>query len=62
MFKFFAGVLTGLSFILENKPMGLIEAVDMDTNYVLEKSKPMLGKFLFMELPVQNFQFKFNLI
>ena len=42
--------------------MGLIEAVDMDTNYVLEKSKPMLGKFLFMELPVQNFQFQFNLI
>ena len=57
-----AGVLSGLSFILENKPMGLIEAVDMDTNYVLEKSKPMLGKFLFMELPVQNFQFQFNLI
>lgn len=51
-----AGVLSGLSFILEHEPMGWVEATDLDTNYILEKSKPMLGKFLFMEIPTEQFK------
>jgi homospermidine synthase len=57
-----AGVLSGLSFILENKNVGLLEPCDLDTEYILEKSKPLLGKFMFLEIPVQKFSGKFNLI
>ena len=53
-----AGVLSGLSAILElgNKYKGLVEATDLDTRYILEKSVPLLGKFLFMEIPVSEFK------
>jgi len=52
-----AGVLSGLSFILEPeyKNMGLIEPLDMDTEYILKKSVPLLGKFMFLEIPVDKF-------
>ena len=56
-----AGVLSGLSFILENenKSMGLIEPTDMDTMYVLKKSVPLLGKFFFTEIPIDKFSGSF---
>lgn len=56
-----AGVLAGLSCILENKNMGWIEPSDLDTEYMLEKSVPLLGKFMFLEIPVKEFSGKFDL-
>ena len=56
-----AGVLAGLSCILENKNMGWIEPSDLDTKYMLEKSVPLLGKFMFLEIPVKEFLGKFDL-
>lgn len=52
-----AGVLSGLSYILEpeNKNKGLLSACDLDTTYILEKSKPYLGKFFFTEIPADQF-------
>ena len=53
-----AGVLSGLSAILEprNKYKGWVEPTDLDTRYILEKSVPLLGKFLFMEIPTSEFK------
>lgn len=53
-----AGILSGLSAILEpgNTYKGWIEPTDLDTRYILEKSVPLLGKFLFMEIPVSEFK------
>jgi len=52
-----AGVLAGLSYILEdkNKNMGWVESTDLDTMYMLEKSIPLLGKFMFLEIPIDKF-------
>ena len=52
-----AGVLSGLSYILEpeNKNMGWVESTDLDTLYMIDKSSPLLGKFLFLEIPVNEF-------
>ena len=46
-----AGVLSGLSFILEpeRKP-GYYEPCDLDTLYILNKSTPLLGLFYFTEI------------
>jgi homospermidine synthase len=57
-----AGVLTGLSHILEtkNKGHGLIEPSDLDTKYVFEKSSPLLGKLFFTEIPKEKFSGKFK--
>ena len=50
-----AGVLSGLSFIVEHPNLGWIEPTDLDTDYMIEKSEPLLGKFLFMEIPTESF-------
>ena len=57
-----AGVLTGLSFIMEksNKNIGLINPCDIDTKYVFKKALPLLGKFFFTEIPVNLFDKKFK--
>ena len=56
-----AGVLSGLSYILEpeHKNMGWVEPTDLDTLYMLNKSVPLLGKFSFLEIPVREFTGKF---
>jgi len=50
-----AGVLSGLSYIIEHPNLGWIEPTDLDTDYMIEKAEPLLGKFLFMEIPVDSF-------
>ena len=56
-----AGVLSGLSYIMEdkNKNKGLHWPCDLDTKYILNKSKPLLGKLFFTEIPVDQFSGKF---
>jgi homospermidine synthase len=56
-----AGVLSGLSYIMEdnNKNKGLHWPCDLDTKYILNKSKPLLGKVFFTEIPVDQFSGKF---
>jgi len=58
-----AGVLSGLSYILEpkNKKKGLLNPCDLDTKYILEKSIPLLGKFFFTEIPISKFDKKFDI-
>jgi homospermidine synthase len=58
-----AGVLSGLSYIMEpkNKNKGLFNPCDLDTKYILDKSVPLLGKFFFTEIPINKFDKKFNL-
>jgi homospermidine synthase len=58
-----AGVLSGLSYVLENegKVKGWVEPSEMDTPYILEKSKPLLGKFEFLEIPVTEFKGPFSI-
>lgn len=57
-----AGVLSGLSYILEekNKNNGLLTPCDLDTNYILKKSAPLLGKLFFTEIPKEQFIGKFE--
>jgi len=52
-----AGVLSGLSYIMEpkNKDKGVLFSTDMDTNYILQKSIPLLGKVFFQEIPSNLF-------
>ena len=52
-----AGLLSGLSYIMEdkNKNRGLLEPCDLDTTYILQKSIPLLGKFFFTEIPKELF-------
>jgi len=59
-----AGVLSGLSFVLENegKVKGWVEPSDMDTRYILEKSKPLLGRLEFLEIPVDEFKGPFSIV
>jgi homospermidine synthase len=56
-----AGLLSGLSCIMEpeNTSRGLLESCDLDTTYIINKSRPFLGKFFFTEIPVQQFSGKF---
>jgi homospermidine synthase len=53
-----AGVLSGLSYILENKNKnrGLINPCDLQTAYVFSKSAPLLGKLFFTEIPRHLFK------
>ena len=48
-----AGVLSGLSYIMESKNsnLGLIYSSKLDTNYILQKAVPLLGRFFFQEIP-----------
>jgi len=48
-----AGVLSGLSYIMEpkNSNLGLIYSSKLDTNYILQKAVPLLGRFFFQEIP-----------
>jgi hypothetical protein len=57
-----AGLLSGLSFILEpeNTGKGLFEPCDLDTKYIIDKSIPYLGKFFFTEIPIEKFSGKFK--
>jgi homospermidine synthase len=52
-----AGVLSGLSYILDpqNKSSGLIYSTDTNTPYILQKSIPLLGKVFFQEIPKDEF-------
>ena len=52
-----AGVLSGLSFIMEkcNKNKGLLMPCDLDTEYILKKSIPLLGKIFFTEIDKKYF-------
>lgn len=51
-----AGVLSGLSYILEEAQAnrGWFQPSDLDTSYILEKAVPLLGKFFFTELPISS--------
>lgn len=55
-----AGVLSGLSYIMEimetEKKPDYYQPCDLDTEYILEKARPLLGKFFFTEIPVSEFQ------
>jgi homospermidine synthase len=53
-----AGVLSGLSYILEDKQAnrGWIQSSDINTEYMLRKSVPLLGQFFFTEIPVEQFK------
>ena len=52
-----AGVLSGLSFIMEkyNKNKGLLMSCDLNTDYILKKSIPLLGKVFFTEIDKKYF-------
>lgn len=52
-----AGVLSGLSYMLDskNKPQGLIYSTDINTPYILQKSIPLLGRVFFQEIPKDDF-------
>jgi homospermidine synthase len=50
-----AGVLSGLSYILEDDTLfGLYEPCDVPTPYMITKSRPLLGNFMLMEIPVSH--------
>ena len=51
-----AGVLSGLSYIMEpkNENLGLLNPSDLYTPYILSKAVPLLGKFFFTEIPVKD--------
>ena len=53
-----AGVLSGLSYILEpeNANKGVIKPADTFTPYILEKAMPLLGKVFFVEIPCHLFK------
>jgi homospermidine synthase len=60
-----AGVISGLSYIMEpkNKKLGLLEPCDLDTEYILERAIPLLGKFFFTEIPnehIKDFSFEYK--
>ena len=57
-----AGVLSGLSYIMEkrNANRGWLQSSDLDTNYMIQKSKDLLGLFYFTEIPIQSFPYKLN--
>lgn len=58
-----AGVLSGLSFILEekNKNKGWVQSSDLNTPYMIEKSKELLGQFYFTEIPIQSFPYELSI-
>ena len=58
-----AGVLSGLSYIMEtnNSKLGLLYSSNMDTNYILQKAVPLLGRFFFQEVPINLFDKKLKI-
>jgi homospermidine synthase len=54
-----AGVLSGLSFILEkeNQNKGWFQSSDLDTAYMIKKSKALLGHFYMTEIPTVLFPY-----
>jgi len=52
-----AGVLSGLSYIMEksNKKKGLMMSCDLDTVYILKKAMPLLGQFFITEIDKRKF-------
>jgi homospermidine synthase len=50
-----AGVLSGLSFLLEHKCKGWYQSSDINTTYMLKKCAPLLGQLFFTEIPVEQF-------
>ena len=58
-----AGVLSGLSYILEekNQARGWIQSSDMDTEYILDKAVALLGTFFFTEIPVHLLEEPFRI-
>jgi len=56
-----AGVLSGLSYILEpNREPGYYPPCRMNTDYMLQKSVPLLGSFFFTEIKDTFPGFKFQ--
>ena len=56
-----AGILSGLSWLLEpERAPGYYRGVDLDTSYILEKAKPLLGNFFFTEIDSSQFTEPFN--
>lgn len=51
-----AGILSGLSYLMESgrKP-GYYQPCDLDTQYILDKARPLLGNFFFTEIPASAF-------
>ena len=41
--------------------MGWVESSNLDTLYMLRKSIPLLGKFMFLEIPIKDFSGSINL-
>ena len=50
-----AGILSGLSYIIEKGKSKYYQPCDLDTRYILDKAKPLLGKFFFTEIPKKSF-------
>ena len=49
-----AGVLSGLSYILEpTTTPAYYQSIDIPTPYMMDKAGPLLGKFFFTEIPVE---------
>ena len=57
-----AGVLSGLSFMMENPNKGLLNPCDLDVKYMLNKAKPLLGKFFMAEVDKNVFSGNMKLI
>lgn len=56
-----AGILSGLSWLMEpGRTPNYYRGVDLDTNYILEKAKPLLGKFFFTEIDASQFTEPFH--
>jgi homospermidine synthase len=51
-----AGILSGLSYLMETgrKP-GYYQPCDLNTQYILDKARPLLGNFFFTEIPASAF-------
>lgn len=50
-----AGVLSGLSYLLEHNCTGWYQSSDIKTDYMLNKCAPLLGHLFFTEIPVEQF-------
>lgn len=52
-----AGILSGLSYLFERERLpGFYQPCDLDTRYILDKAKPLLGNFFFTEIPASSFR------
>jgi hypothetical protein len=39
----------------KNSNLGLLYSSKLDTNYILQKAVPLLGRFFFQEIPINLF-------